>query len=202
MAFKLAAAPAAQRRAWVVGIAAATVFLALAAAAAGGFWTPSGRGISALGGGVNLHSGSLRASWQPEDVAAAGQLDVSAQQQQLHGGVRQTQHMRGQAGAQPGNAAAAAAAAGPQHPPLCGGASSVRRVADSLAASRQALVEGLEEDFQPYEQGFGLEDVDATATYLQADAEQGHVHAVIEVRCEQGKTIVACMRAAWHAALG
>ncbi|PRW61189.1 KDEL motif-containing 2 Flags:Precursor [Chlorella sorokiniana] len=58
---------------------------------------------------------------------------------------------------------------------------SVRRVADSLAASGQALMEGLEADFKPYEQGFGLEEVEATAAFLQADGELGHVHTWIEV---------------------
>ncbi|KAI7844868.1 hypothetical protein COHA_001521 [Chlorella ohadii] len=42
-------------------------------------------------------------------------------------------------------------------------------------------MKGLEEAFQPYAQGFGLAEINATAAYLQADAEQGHVHTVIEV---------------------
>jgi len=53
-------------------------------------------------------------------------------------------------------------------------------------------MEGLEEAFQPYAQGFGLAEINATAAYLQADAEQGHVHTVIEVRARLAVACCAC----------
>jgi hypothetical protein len=42
-------------------------------------------------------------------------------------------------------------------------------------------MESLEEAFQPYAQGFGLEELEATASHFKADAQNGHVLTWIEV---------------------
>jgi len=89
-------------------------------AVAAGLW---GGGPHALRGGVSgfLSSSRLLPGQQPTEAAA-----LRVVQPALRGGLRPKQ----QGGAQRGGAAKS----GPELPPLCGGASNVRRVADSLAA--------------------------------------------------------------------
>lgn len=168
MAFRFAAAPAAgQRRAWLRALALALAGGALLAAAVGLHPRRGGSAAATAWAGGLFSSSTLLQGQQAVDTASGGPQAAQQQQQAVRGGLQPRQHAQ-----QPGA----------QRPPLCGGASRVRPVADSLAASGQALLDGLEEDFSPYQQGFGLEEVEATADFLQADAEQGHVHTWMEVR--------------------
>lgn len=168
MAFRFAAAPAAgQRRAWLRALALALAGGALLAAAVGLHPRRGGSAAATTWAGGLFSSSTLLQGQQAVDTAFAGPQEAQQQQQQAVRGGLQPRQPAQQSGA--------------QRPPLCGGASRVRPVADSLAASGQALLDGLDEDFRPYQQGFGLEEVEATAAFLQADAEQGHVHTWMEV---------------------